>query len=92
MRLSLKNRFLLPTLALIIISLGISTAISYYQAEKAISKTVRQQLRQISTSLVETLSSWVNDRKLDLSTRSRSPIYLAALGKGPEAPKDAPGR
>ena len=87
MNLSLKNRFLLPTLLLITISLGVSTAVSYYQAEEALSATVSQQLRQICTSVVDALDIWLKDRVLDVSTRTKEPVYLAALGNGPEADK-----
>ena len=87
MRLSLRNRFLLPTLILIIISLGASTAISYYLADEALTDSVRTQLKRISTSIVASLDSWIKDRKLDVSTRSREPLYLEALSAGPEAQK-----
>ena len=87
MRFSLKNRFLIPTLALIIISLGISTATSYFQAEDALSTAVRGQLRQISTGLTDTLDAWLTDRKTEISLKSQDPICLTALGDGPEAAK-----
>jgi methyl-accepting chemotaxis protein len=87
MRLSLRNRFLVPTLALIIISLGISTAVSYYEADGALSTSVEQQMRQICTSVVDSLDAWFKDRKLDVSTRSQEPMYQAALADGPEAQK-----
>ena len=87
MRLSLRNRFLLPTLGLILLSLGLSTTVTYFQADDALSGSVEQQMRQICTSVVNSLDTWFKDRKLDVSTRSQNPLYQTALGQGPEAQK-----
>ena len=88
MRLNLRNKFLIPTLALVIISLGISTAVSFFQARDALSSAVEQQMRQITTSVVDALGSWFHDRKLDVSTRSRDPLFQTAL-RDDEAGKKA---
>ena len=79
MRLSLRNRFLLPTLGLIVLGLGISTAASYYQAETALSNAIKQQMSQTCSSVVQLLKAWVGDRMLDMGTWSRDHMYQNAV-------------
>ena len=79
MHLSLRNRFLVPTLLLIVISLGISSLVSFFQAKQALSAAVEQQIRQISTSVIDALGTWLRDRKLDVATRSGDPLFRQVL-------------
>jgi methyl-accepting chemotaxis protein len=95
MKLSLKNRFLLPTLALIIIGMGLSSAVSYFKSREALSRVLTDQLRQQAQSTTEYLGSWIRDRKQDISTWSKDKVYRVAVQDsfvGKAARKSATGQ
>lgn len=82
MNLSLRNKILLPVLALIVLGMGISTIVSYVQAKKAVENELNAQLGQITESSLTSLSSWVGDRKLDVSNWSGEELYVKAMTQG----------
>lgn len=67
MKLSLRNKFLFPTLAILILGLGISTYISYYLSEDAITKLINKQLSSISSTTAQNIAEWFYKTKLDIS-------------------------
>jgi methyl-accepting chemotaxis protein len=79
MKLSLKNRILIPTLLLIIIGMGISTMISYVSSKNALDEAYGSQIRQLANSADEALSIWVKDRRLDIATWSEQKVYQTSV-------------
>jgi methyl-accepting chemotaxis protein len=79
MKLSLKNKFLLPTAGLIIVGMGISTLVSYVNAKKALDEVIKHQITQIVTTVTENMTSWVERSKLDLEIWSDMPVYKIAV-------------
>ena len=79
MKLSLRNRFLVPTLALIIIGMGASSFISYYYARNAMETAYRDQITQIVDWSVKSLASWVKSRKLDIASWSEQKVFMTAV-------------
>ncbi|MCF8028984.1 MAG: methyl-accepting chemotaxis protein [Desulfobacteraceae bacterium] len=82
MNLSLKNKILLPVLALIVMGMGISTAVSFFQSSSTVENQLNQELERITDSTVQSLSSFVGDRKLDISNWSGEKLYEKAMTKG----------
>ncbi|MCF8028983.1 MAG: methyl-accepting chemotaxis protein [Desulfobacteraceae bacterium] len=79
MNLSLKNKILIPILLLIIIGMGVSTTVSYFQSRGALEKELHQQVNQISESTVDFLTAWIHDRKVDIRNWSGQNVYKKAL-------------
>ena len=46
MQLSLRNKFLLPTAALIIVGMGISTVVAYVTSKNALEEAIKNQITQ----------------------------------------------
>ena len=95
MNLSLKNKILLPVLALIIAGMGISTAVSYFQARDTVENELNKELTQITQSAVNALATWISDRRMDISNWSGEEIYVKAMTKGlmgKSAKRSASGR
>jgi len=67
MKLSLKNKFLIPTVMLIVIGLGISSTVSYRISKRALEDSVRNQLTDQAASLEKELSLWVKITQIDIS-------------------------
>ena len=79
MKLSLKNRFLLPTTVLIIIGMGLAGLISSVGSKNALKTAYTGQISQITDSTVKVIDAWINDRILDVGSWSREKIYQTAL-------------
>ena len=82
MRLNLRGKFLLPTILIIILGMGISTAISYYLAAESLKKTVNQQIDQMVGTCAKQISSWLNERVKQVKDWSKNEIFATALRDG----------
>jgi len=79
MKLSLRNKFLMPTLIIIILGMAASGLIGYTYSREALQQTLDDQITQIVDSLELTVRSWVNDRKMDAETWARQGTFVSAL-------------
>ncbi|MCP4350092.1 MAG: PAS domain S-box protein [Desulfobacterales bacterium] len=79
MKLSLRNKFLIPTVALIAIELFVSTFVSYIISKNAIEKIIKTQLRQITDSGVNRLKLWITIATMDIDRRSEQNHYKIAV-------------
>ena len=82
MRFNLRGKFLLPTILIIILGMGISTAICYYLAAGALEKTVNQQIDQMIGTCTKQISSWLNERVKQVKDWSKNDIFSTALRDG----------
>lgn len=67
MKLSLRNKFLIPTIALIIAGLGISTGITYFVSANALENVIKAQIIQTADSGMKHLSSWIRIIRTDIA-------------------------
>ena len=79
MRMSLRNKFLIPTILLLIIALGVSGAISYFQSRSALVTEVNKEITQLTESTTKVIDWWIRDKTQDLATWSKEKIYQDAL-------------
>jgi len=79
MNLSLRNKFLIPMLILIIFGMGLSSGISYYKSKSALESSVKGQIEQIADSTAKVMASWVKDRKLDVTSLGLQKIFAISL-------------
>lgn len=75
---NIRNKFLLPTLLLIIVGMGVSATISYVKSKNALSASLLDNIQQRADSTATSLESWIRDRQLDLKSWSSEEIYLKA--------------
>ena len=79
MHLSLKKKFILPTLSLIVVCMIVSSTISYTQSKSALKEALIDQQTQIVESMVKFLFAWVSDRKLEIAYWKELDLYQNAL-------------
>ncbi len=79
MKLSLRNIFLIPMSALIIVGMGLSSGISYFKTRNALETVLARELEQLADRIELMAASWIDDRKLDISTWSAQKIYQTAV-------------
>ncbi|GBC62309.1 hypothetical protein DENIS_3278 [Desulfonema ishimotonii] len=88
MRLSVRNKILVPTLSVVVLSMTIATVVSFNSSQAAIDKLVQQQLEQHRDALVRQVGEWVgNIRKQTLQNAARKDIaalFSNSDGQRPE--------
>ncbi len=67
MKLSLKNKFLIPMVILIILGLGVSSITSYRISKQALEDSVKDQLGDQAVSIEKELSLWIKITQIDIS-------------------------
>jgi methyl-accepting chemotaxis protein len=77
-KMNIRNKFLIPTILLIIVGMGVSATISYLKAKNALSAALMDNVEQRTSSLATSLQSWIKDRQLDLKSWSQEEIYAKA--------------
>jgi len=79
MQLSLRNRFLIPTTIILVLCMGDISAVSYFKSAAALKESIAQQTSQVSNSVAQQISSWLQERKLDIVANSEDPLYASLL-------------
>ncbi len=75
---NIRNKFLMPTIALIILGMGVAASVSYVKSKNALSASLFDTIQQRAVSTASSLGSWIRDRKLDLKSWSSEEIYVKA--------------
>lgn len=76
--LNLRNKFLLPTLGLLLVGMGIITAASFINAKKALDQAYNAQITQVTESTLVFIDNWAQDRKLDIANLAQQNVYKTA--------------
>ena len=75
----LSTKFLIPTVLLISIGMGILTLISFVYSRNAIEESVVAQVELLLNSTIDNYANWVEARRADLDTWSQQEACIAAL-------------
>lgn len=89
MQLSLRNRFLIPTTAVLVLCMGTISAVSYFKSASALKECISQQTSQISNSIAQQITSWLHERKLDICGNSTDPLFSSLFLAGTVAENTA---
>ncbi|MCP4113716.1 MAG: hypothetical protein GY749_50680 [Desulfobacteraceae bacterium] len=79
MKLSLRNKFLVPTIALIIVGSAISTTLSYLNSKKAIINMVETQINIFTESTASQINSWLKEIKVNIGSWSEEVTFKTAV-------------
>jgi methyl-accepting chemotaxis protein len=82
MRLGLKNKFLLPTILLVLIGLVTSTYYSVSNSSQALRESSEAQIAEIANATSLQIDSWLKDRLTDMAYWASNPQGEAALNSG----------
>ncbi|WP_051957836.1 methyl-accepting chemotaxis protein [Desulfobacter vibrioformis] len=66
MKLSLKQKILIPTMAATIISFAVISVISYVKSSAALDNIIREQVTYVSASVAKQVTNWISERERDL--------------------------
>lgn len=81
MKLNLRNKFLLPMLALVIIGMGVSTLVSSKYSETALENAIKAQMNGTTQAIQGHLVSWLDRLKQDVSIWAESDPFQSELFK-----------
>jgi methyl-accepting chemotaxis protein len=84
MKLNLKKKILLPTTALIVLVMGISTGVTYYLSSKAFNENAIEEFSTLAKAKAELIDVWVEDTKAMIKISSGRTEYEEVLKKDTE--------
>ncbi len=79
LKLRLQNKFLIPTVLLILLGMGSSSTISYLFSKKTLYNTLEKDIRKTANLAALMLDGWTKDRMLDVQNWAQQKIYLSAV-------------
>jgi methyl-accepting chemotaxis protein len=79
MKLNLRNKFLIPTLGLVVLGIGISTVVSYVKSKSALEDVIKTNMAQFANLSGNQLSSWVSDIKDEMKRWSEMDTFQSNL-------------
>lgn len=85
MRLSLRNRFLLPTIAMIALGTGILTFTSFYKSKEVIEQSAKEQMALLLEATKTNITTTINIYKVIISGWSDESLFLMAAQSSPDA-------
>lgn len=78
MILSLKKKFIIPTVTATILCLGIMSAISYVKASNALETAITSHIQYVAGSISKQVGSWIIERKNDFNNFNQEDIFQNA--------------
>ncbi|MEZ4599809.1 MAG: methyl-accepting chemotaxis protein [Syntrophotaleaceae bacterium] len=88
----LRGRFLVPTLAVIVVGMLISTILSYRASNKAIQAAMTNQAEQIAASISGQIEGWIEDLQTDLGAlklQIERPLVAALVDQDEQGRQDS---
>jgi methyl-accepting chemotaxis protein len=82
-RLTLMQRFLLPTLTLLVVGFTILIVVNYFVAAHSLDATVQEELTQLSKSIAASAEEWVSTQRNNIASWSQKDM-LASAAKQPD--------
>ncbi len=78
-KLKLRNKFLIPTVLLILLGMGVSSTISYVSSKDTLSDTAVKDLKKSTSMASQMLDQWLKDRTLDVQYWTNQKVYVTAV-------------
>ncbi len=79
MKLKLRNKFLIPTVLLILLGMGASAAISFVSSKNTLSETLGTSMKKTADLSAQMLDGWFKDRSLDVQNWAKQKIYISSV-------------
>ncbi len=79
MRLNMRNQFLIPTLAIVMVCMGGMTAVSFIKSSDALKTAIKDQLQYVAQSISKNISTSISERKADMNGYSSETICINVL-------------
>jgi methyl-accepting chemotaxis protein len=85
MKWNLRNRILVPTVALLLVISAAISGVSYWLSSAALEESMDAQLDRICTSGLQSVETWIGGQRQNITHWAVQPAMLAALQPGDQA-------
>ncbi len=75
----LRNKFLIPTVIIVVVGMGVSALITYIKAEQSIIKLQKSNLEQLSNTLSDQVNYFLKEIKVNTFHWSSDPMFKMAV-------------
>jgi methyl-accepting chemotaxis protein len=82
MKTSIKFKFLVPTVLLILLAMGASSLISYFQSKNALNALIIDQITKQADSISIMMESWITERKINVKNWTKEKEFPNAVDTG----------
>ncbi len=79
MKLSLKQKFIIPTVILILTGMGILSILSFVQSKAALQESIVGQLQNEADARAAMLASWIGERRLNVESWTKEKSFPSAV-------------
>jgi methyl-accepting chemotaxis protein len=79
MKLKLRNKFLIPTVLLILLGMGVSAGISFVSSKNTLGDTLGANIKKTADLAAQMLDGWFKDRSLDVQNWAKQKLYVSAV-------------
>ena len=79
LQMDIRQKFLIPTILVILIGVGMLSFISYSKSKTALNEAVLDNIQQLTGSTALMLQTWIKDRTLDLNNWRAEENYAKAV-------------
>jgi methyl-accepting chemotaxis protein len=76
---TLRKNFLIPTLVIIVLGMGISTILSYERTRSMMNESAISQMAQMSAMTTRNIGFWIESRKTEVGNWATEQIFAEAL-------------
>jgi methyl-accepting chemotaxis protein len=78
-QMNIRQKFLIPTILVIVLGVGVLSLMSYSKSKNALHNAVLDNIQQLTGSTAMMLQTWIKDRTLDLNSWRSEEIYAKAV-------------
>ncbi len=75
---SIKSKIIISTIVLLVLGMGLSSAISFYRSKAALVELLTANIQKQAEGTVKILENWMKDRKVDLRNWSQQKVFQTA--------------
>jgi len=87
MKWNLRNKFLVPTVTLLILGLGATIFIAYRSADKALRGQIETNISNLSSRTADQLSSWIGGIQMDVQSWKQFPSLNKVIAQDSSSPE-----
>ncbi len=69
----------MPALLIIMVGMGTISVFTHYTAKSALTRTIQDEIDNVAMTTVNSMSTWIHNRKLDIGNWSQNGVYKKAL-------------
>lgn len=79
MKLTIRLKFMIPVVVLLVVSFAISTSVSYYRSEEILNNQIQQEISGIAKSQKALIDGWIQERMITAENLARTKLVQTSM-------------